>query len=276
MSSRQTSLPPRVVLVAVGHNEAEHLEATIQGLLEASRPEDQVWYADSASTDMSLEIADELGVESLNGPLGKGAVMEAARQEIPFSEWMCFLDGDLGRQSARVAAGLRSALDGAEAGMLVGQFWAVGPSLLPSTQGVYAPLVDALFPEVNDRFGTRPLSGFRALSREVELELPEGFGVEAFLNISVVLMGLSTKTVDLGCIQNPFRFKPQMPSEIATAILDLAQREERISESGRTAWEEWVQGLIEPFNDYRGEADRCPEMVAHLRRWLAGDRPGRD
>lgn len=264
---------PRVVLATVGHNEAEYLRATLRGLLAAARPGDEVWFVDSGSTDHSTEIASEMGVSILMGPVGKGAAMEAAISEIPFTGWVVFLDGDAGAESQRIALALRRALEGAEPEMIVGQFWSSSPSLLPSTHGVYAPLVDALFPEVNDRFGTRPLSGFRALSRRIDWGLPAGFGVEAFLNLSVVLRGLSTGIVDIGAFSNPFRFKPQMPLEISTAILDIAQAEGRLSGSDRLAWEEWIGELVEPLEQYRGEAPQRPEVAAHIQRCLAGPRP---
>src|SRR5690349_13606822 len=85
--------------VLIGRNEGERLRASIESVLKVT---DRVVYADSASTDGSVELARSLGAvvveldrsQPLNAARGRNAGFEALIQHFPDCGFVLFLDGD--------------------------------------------------------------------------------------------------------------------------------------------------------------------------------------
>lgn len=256
----------------VGHNEEPHLAAALHQALLASRIGDRVVFVDSASTDGSARIAEEVGVEVLAAPLGKGRAVRAALEYCK-SDYLCLLDADIVDAELNIAERLRWAATELRLDMIVGQFWSRGASVLTSTVGVYGPMVEAFFPEVSDRYGSRPLSGFRVLRPDHFPGLPGDFGVESHLNIEVVMRGGGAAITDIGCYGGRYRHKPDMPFEIAGAILDLAERHGRLDPELRGDWEEWVRRIVELFSGYHGGEDQRERYRRRLFEALALPRP---
>lgn len=88
-----------VAFVIIGRNEGVRLEASLGSVLGVSR---QVVYADSASTDGSVERARAAGAcvveldhsSPLNAARGRNAGLAAVRARFPQSRYVQFLDGD--------------------------------------------------------------------------------------------------------------------------------------------------------------------------------------
>jgi len=179
---------PTFTFAILGHNEEELLGNALRQALAAAERGDRVLFVDSASTDGPAGVARSMGVEVLPAPLGKGCALSVALEACE-SEYLCLLDADITEAELNIAAALRRAASELHVDMVVGQFWSRGVSVLPSTIGIYARMIEAFFPEVSDRYGTRPLSGFRVLRPMSFPGLPGDFGVESHLNIEVALSG---------------------------------------------------------------------------------------
>lgn len=89
----------RVAFVVIGRNEGDRLEACLRSVLAVSQ---RIAYADSSSTDGSVERARKLGAEvvevstsaPLNAARGRNEGLAAARRQFPDCEFVQFLDGD--------------------------------------------------------------------------------------------------------------------------------------------------------------------------------------
>lgn len=187
------------------------------------------------------------------------------------SPWICFLDADLPGGGVNYPAVLRDAAARGGADQVLGEFDAVSGGMQSGTYAVYEPLVAALFPEAAGRFGARPLTGFRAVRRAFlrPEEFPPGFGIEAHLNLSVLLAGGTHLMTPLGPDANPFRYKPFMSREIAAGVLDCAQRAGRLSPARRPEWDAWAEEAVAVISQYRGTAAERPAFTRQLAR-LAG------
>lgn len=255
-----------ITFVIVAHNEAEYVEGVITQAQAAARNGDRVLLVDSASTDDTAERARKLGVEVLDGPLGKGAAMAAGAARVT-TPWLCFLDGDMVEPHLNIPGVLRdgAARAGDETIMVVGDFDDVPPPpVLGNTWAVYAPLVRGLFPEAVDRFGTHPLSGFRAIRPSLAAGMPTDFGVEAYLNLRAATSGRSWDIAHIGTYRQRFRYHgAEMGREIADAILTLAVAQGRLAAAERPDWEAWVENIVAEIAGYRG--DRASRAGWHAR-----------
>lgn len=156
--------------------------------------------------------------------------------------------------------------------------------ILGGTLGLYLPLMQTFFPECEDRFGSRPLSGFRALRTGMDLgALPSGFGIEAHLNCQIAIAGASSAIADVGWYRGRYKRKDSMASEIAFGVLDQAQRSGRLEAQQRPAWNEWVADVADRLGRYTGDpADLFAarrrvhaSLLAPGRRWPIGAIPCR-
>ena len=259
-----------ITFAILGHNEAATIANAVQQARAAAGPGDRVLAVDSGSTDDMAAVARRAGADVLTAPAGKGLAMAAAVAATD-SPWMCFLDGDVDSGSPSYAAALRAAIGQTQADHLVGEFEDRAASVLSNTYAVYEPLVAGLFPEAAGRFGSKPLTGFRAVRRTFLRpgEFPPGFGIEAHLNLSVLLQGGSHAVVPIGHYSGPFRYKPYMGLEIAAAVLDLAERAGRLSPSRRPEWQAWVDEAVNIIAGYQGTEEERPAFVEQLGK-LAG------
>jgi glucosyl-3-phosphoglycerate synthase len=259
-----------ITFAILGHDEADTVSRIIAMARAAVQPGDRVIFVDSASTDGSAEVARACGAEVFAAPLGKGAAMRVAIEEAT-GDWVCFLDADVLAAAVNIPAVLRaraveaSANPGSVAHVL-GDF-SEPESILSNTVGIYAPLVAGLFPEIAGRLGSKPLTGFRAVRRDLlPRDLPDGYGVEAHLNIAVAMAGGTAAVVDVGRFSGKFKPHRSMGREIAAAVLDAAERFGRLAPSARPAWEAWVDGVVAVISRDRGAA---ADRAAYLRRLAA-------
>jgi glucosyl-3-phosphoglycerate synthase len=259
-----------ITFAILGHNEAAMIGNAVQLARVAAGPQDRVLAVDSGSDDDTAAVARRAGAEVLTAPAGKGLAMAAAVSAAD-SPWICFLDADVAPGSPDYAAALRGAIDQERADHIIGEFHEPGPSVLSNTYAVYEPLVAGLFPEAAGRFGSRPLTGFRAVRRRFLRpgEFPPGFGIEAHLNLSVLLQGGSHEVVPIGSYSGPFRYKPYMGLEIAAAVLDLAEQAGRLSPARRPAWQAWVDEAVGVIAGYQGTQEERPAFTEQLGK-LAG------
>ena len=242
-------------------------------LVEASRFADRVVFVDSASTDCSVQIARDRGVPVVEAPLGKGRAVSRLFDELD-GEHACLIDADIvGHQDNFAELICRESGHFPEA-MIVGQFWGDGPRLMPSTDGVYGPLSESFFPEIGDRFGSKPLTGFRVIPPALQdLDLPHGFGLESFFNIESVMTGIGSRVVDIGRYIGRFKAKPEMPVEIGRTILDLAVSHHRLDPANRASWETWLENFAGPLRNHRVTAGEYIEMRNHVLSHLESARP---
>ncbi len=244
-----------ITFAILAHNEAESVGRAVAQALAAAENNDRVVVVDSASTDDTVARAREAGAEVLRGPLGKGAAMRFAAERVDTS-WICYLDADFVETDRNVAHVLRDAVThvSPDHAMVVGEFTDPPPEpLLSNTIALYPTLVRALFPEADGRFGTRPLSGFRAVRPELTKGLPPDFGAEAYLNLTAVMSGRPFSLTHIGLYRQRFRYKPDMGREIGRAILDVATEHGRLHQERRSAWNLWVDRLVEVMAGHRGD-----------------------
>ena len=86
-------------VVLIGRNEGERLQRSLESVLKLTK---RVVYADSASTDGSVELARSMGAivvqldssKPLNAARGRNAGFDALRQNHPECRFVQFLDGD--------------------------------------------------------------------------------------------------------------------------------------------------------------------------------------
>jgi glycosyltransferase involved in cell wall biosynthesis len=231
----------------IGHNEAERLHVALASALAAAGPADTVWFVDSGSDDDSVVRATELGAEGVKAPRGKGAAIASAWEQCE-TEYIAFLDGDMQSSSRNFFDALCAGVEATGADLVVGVYtepvrrWAVTP-------GIYLPLVDALFADAHERGGIEiPLSGLRAWRTSIDVgALPNGYGVETHLNLVAALAGYRIANWELGEFVGPLRGFANLPGmgrEIGAAILDLAERHDRLSHAARPAWDEWVENVV--------------------------------
>lgn len=190
----------------------------------------------------------------------------AMAAEAATSEWICFLDADVPPGSPNYAARLREAAERTDADHLLGEYLDEQASLMSNTVAIYQPLVAALFPEAAGKFGEKPLTGFRVVRRRF-LEpgrFPADFGVEAYLNLAVMLRGGACEVAPIGVYQSRFRYKPSMGLEISRAVLDVAQCCGRLSSSARPRWERWVGEAVDVISRYRGTDEERPAYGQRL------------
>lgn len=256
--------------VIPAHNEQDTVATVIGQALHAAHPGDRVLVVDSASTDATAGKAAAAGAEVLAGPLGKGAAMNAALKVID-TEWVCFLDADLGSSRDNVPALLRAAAASGTADHVAGDWEYADPgTILSNTFTLYEPLVTRFFPEVAGKLGANSLTGYRAIRRSyLNSSLPNDFGVEAHLNITIAIAGGTCTVQHLGIIASRFRYKPDMGTEIARAVLQLAITNGRMDPDQLPLWTDWVsQGaaVIAGIDSSGGRSQALSSLFAAVRR----------
>jgi glucosyl-3-phosphoglycerate synthase len=256
-----------MTFAVVGHDEARTLVAACAQAAEAARPHDTVVFVDSASTDGSAGVARAAGFDVLPAPLGKGAAVRTLLQQAP-TDWVVLLDADVVGSERNLAEPLADAVRSEPgAACVIGDFEDRVPGVLSNTWAVYEPLVARLFPAAAGRFGTHPLTGFRAARISVLGELgdiPDDFGLEAHLNLRASASRASCQVLELGWYEGRFRYKPTMGIEIGRAVLDEAERRGVLAPIRRPEWDRWVSQVAEVIADYRGLAEGRREFVERL------------
>jgi len=257
----------------VGHDEADTLSLPLRLAFEAAEEGDRVWFVDSASTDSSASIARSLGADVIHAPIGKGAAMATAIDRCD-GGYICFLDADFQHSDTNIAATLRDTAADTGADMVVADYQepdrrhAVTPT-------IYARLASALFPELTDDPIVPPLSGFRAIRAGFPLgDLPLGYGVEAHLNVSVILAGGTVANPAVGCFRGKLRNYANVPdigTDVGAALLDAAERAGRLVPSERPAWNAWVEQIVEVL---RAQPPHGADDTTYMERLLgAAERP---
>jgi glycosyltransferase involved in cell wall biosynthesis len=205
-----------------------------------------VWFVDSGSTDDSVARAAALGADVVRAPRGKGRAIAAALAECT-TEYLCFVDGDLEWSERNIPAALRDAACATSADMIVGAFTEARRRLV-ITPHLYLPLTREFFAEALDAGITVPLSGFRALRASFPCGvLPPGYGVETHLNLVVALDGGKIANCELGEFVGPVRGYaniPEVATDVAAAILDLAEVRGRLPRADRPRWDAWVAPVL--------------------------------
>jgi glucosyl-3-phosphoglycerate synthase len=255
-----------ITFAVIGHDEAELLPNAIAQATEAAGRADPVWFVDSASTDGSADVAGALGVEVLRAPLGKGRAMAVALARCETSH-ICFVDADIESSSSNIPLSLREALAEEDADMIVADFDWPARGFKHSLISIYRPLVGALFPEAQGRFGSLPFSGFRVLRSDLPLgSLPRGFGVETHLNLVCTVEGVRTRVIHVGAYDGPVRRKPELGAEVGQAILDVAQANGRLDPRRRSDWDAWLEQTVGVLRTqpYPGEPN-----VDYIKRFIA-------
>lgn len=254
-----------ITFAIVAHNEAATIATAISQAIAAAGPGDRVLTVDSGSTDDTAARARRAGVEVLTTPEGKGLAMAAAA-EAARSPWVCYLDADVPAGSPNYAARLRDIAAETPADHVLGEYRDVQESVMSNTFAVYGPLVASLFPEASDRFGNKPLTGFRIVRREFlhPATFPPDFGIEAHLNLDILLSGGIHQVAPIGAYRSRFRYKPTMGCEIARAVLDLAERHGRLTPAARPAWDAWVGQAIAVISGYQGGQDERSAFLREL------------
>lgn len=266
-----------VTFAIVAHNEAPTVATAIQQAAMAAREGDRVLVVDSGSSDGTADTARAAGAEVLTAPAGKGQAMAIAA-EAANTDWICFLDADVPEGSPNYAACLRQAAEQNGADHLLGEYQDQKTAVMSNTIALYEPLVSSLFPEAAGKFGNRPLTGFRMIRRAFlrPEDFPPDFGIEAHLNIDVLMSGGTHKVVPIGHYESRFRYKPHMGSEIAGAILDLAQCYGRLAADARPGWDQWVGEAIDVISAYRGTDQERPAFQQRLVALAHRPTPARD
>ncbi|CAA9478047.1 MAG: hypothetical protein AVDCRST_MAG69-586 [uncultured Solirubrobacteraceae bacterium] len=190
------------------------------------------------------------------------------------TDYLCLLDGDQHASGANIADALATAVALRPVDMVVGQFWDPEPTILSGTLGLYTPLMQTFFPECEDRFGSRPLSGFRALRAGMDLgAIPPGYGLEAHLNCQMIIAGAQSAIADIGWYRGAYRRKDSMAIEIADGVLDQAERCGRLPAARRTAWDGWVKTVAGELARYEGELADAAAARLRMHAALARPRP---
>ena len=160
----------------------------------------------------------------------------------------------------------REASEHTEADHVLGEYQDEQPAVPSNTFAIYEPLVATFFPEAGGKFGSKPLTGFRVIQRALlrPQRFPYDFGIEAYLNIEIMMSGGTHEVLPIGSYKSRFRYKPRMGREIANAVLDLAVHYGRLTPAARQAWNEWVSDAIAVISEYRGAREGRPEFLRRL------------
>jgi len=236
----------RFTFAAVGRNEARTLSAVIAEAQRAARPGDRVWFVDSASTDDSIAIARELGVEVIEAPEGKGRAIAAALERCN-DGYICLLDADQFHWTVNIPAALRAGAVATGADMVVGTYTDNRRRVIQPY--IYWPLIEQLLPEYGRQCDPTPLSGLRVIDATLPLGvLPPGYGIETYLNLITAAAGRRIATTDLGVVLGPLRGYTnvhELAAAVGTTILDFAERTGVLEPAQRPEWDRWVGELID-------------------------------
>lgn len=184
----------RVAAIVPARDEAPRIAATVRALRSITAI-DEVIVVDDASTDATASIARDEGVAVVRiaTRAGKGGALSAGLRATD-APIVCFIDGDLA-DTAAIAARLIPAVVEGTADMTI----AAPPPAAPSGFGLVEGLARAGIWALSGARMRRPLSGQRALRREIvdRCGLASGFGIEAALTIDAVRAGYRVVEVPL-------------------------------------------------------------------------------
>jgi glucosyl-3-phosphoglycerate synthase len=236
-----------ITFAVVGHDEAATLANVLEQVHEAARPGDEIWFVDSASSDGSAAIARQMDVEVLRAPLGKGRAVATVLHRVR-SGFVCLIDADIIESEHNIARRLREGIEDEPVDLLIGEYQEPERRRVV-TPSVFRPLVAALFPEVAALDLGHPLSGFRVIRAGLDLSpLPGGYGVETHVLLAVAVGGGRVGRIPVGRFRGPlrdYRNIPTIAAEVAAAVLDMAERRERIPPGERPAWDAWVSPVVD-------------------------------
>lgn len=184
----------RVSVVIPAYNEAARIAATVRAVRELPEVA-EVIVVDDASTDETAALAEKAGAKVLRLPAnrGKGAALNHGVAGAS-GDVVVLLDADLG-ESAREARALILPILRGEADMTVARFPSTGKK---AGFGLVKGLARAGIRYFTGLEVTAPLSGQRALSREVlqcVLPFARGYGVEVALTIRAARKGFRIREI---------------------------------------------------------------------------------
>jgi len=219
---------PRVCLIIPARNE----EKTIAKVIKAGKKSKYVTdilVVDSFSTDNTAKVAAEAGarvVRQYPEKKGKGGAIYTGIREAN-GEILVFVDADITNLTPQTIDKLVKPIVKEGYDHVIGNFKLERGRLQKLTA---LPLMNLFFPEIRFK---QPLSGLFAAKASVlkELEIEEGWKVEAGLVIDMVMRGYRTKEVDLGEIihkENPMDVKAVQAREVAEVIVRKAYEYGRI------------------------------------------------
>ena len=157
-----TADPTQIGFVIIGRNEGSRLQACLRSVLAVSR---NVIYADSASTDGSIDVAKRLGATTVALPAdgrltaarGRNAGYRELRARVPKCDLVQFLDGDCILQPGWIPAAAAFLRDHPQVGVVCGRRFEAHPEA-----SIYNRLCDA---EWNTPIGEATECGGYALMR---------------------------------------------------------------------------------------------------------------
>lgn len=165
---------PDVVFVIIGRNEGERLRSCLSSVLAVSK---QLVYADSASTDRSVELARSLGAVAvevnarpLNAARGRNEGLLAARKHFPSAKFVQFLDGDCVLEGAWPTIARKFLEDNPDAAVVCGRRYELQPDA-----SFYNSMADD---EWNTPVGPAQACGGDSMMRIEALEEVGGFDPE--------------------------------------------------------------------------------------------------
>ena len=219
---------PRVVLIIPAQNE----EKTIRKVIRAGKKSkyvNNILVVDSYSTDKTVELASKEGVRVVKQSpekKGKGGAIYTGIKEAK-GEIFVFMDADIENIKPEIIDKLVKPIIKGRADHVIGNFELDRGRVTKLTA---LPLLNLFFPEIKFK---QPLSGLFATKSYIlkNLEIKEGWGVEAALIIDIIMKGYKTEEVELGKIvhtANPMQTKVQQAHEIAETIVQKAHEYGRI------------------------------------------------
>ena len=245
-----------VSVIIPAYNEQETIVRTIRTARKAF-PTAQIILADSESTDQTVARARETDARIVAAERGKGRAMTAgvARAAKPI---ILFVDADIKNLSPAMLKKLVAPIQNNDGDVTIASFSSPYPQSF--TELAYRPLMRLLFPEVESAIKEAPLSGQRAMTRKTarSLKLSPGFGVEAAMNVDIVLAGLKVKAVPLGAIDPVFKgtlgpaVLRKRAKEIAAAILAKAKEHGRLGRLAKADCPAVLKGVTDAFGSGKG------------------------
>lgn len=270
---------PRLLFAVVGHNEQATVLNALNTARAAAHEGDQVVLVDSASTDQSRQVARAAGHTVWEGPLGKGAAMQYAWERCE-ADWLIFTDADLLSTEHNIPGLLARATRAQHAtrrDMIVGDYTQDPQCPQSVGRGIAQPLMRHFYPEAAEALGLAALSGQRAVRSNLlgDRRLPIGFGVEAYLNCVAAASddpGRIT-VVQIGGLENPFKYKPDMGHQVAEAIIKAAHEDGLLSAADRPEVDAWVDSVCAVIATYKGTMAERPAYMERLRAVVARPLP---